>query len=156
MKTPLDRNCPSFSVNPYDELNRILRPWLGDTCCYGFSRNPDDIFCAIYNIKGHGFTRLSLRKPANPDWILEKWRTHTDAECPRCHHRIMALLKSHKISDHTYAAAPSIFCDCIRLEPSRLPSVSFFTDNWQIALEALDFAVAYANDSQKLDVARDL
>jgi len=54
------------------------------------------------------------------------------------------LLKSHKISDLVYAAAPSIFCDCVRLEPSRLPSLSFFTDNWCVVLAALDFAVAYA------------
>jgi len=137
--------CPRTTDNPYDELNKILRPWLGDTSCYGFGNDSADIFCGIHNIKGRGFTRLSLRnKPANPDWILEHWRTYTDTECPRCHHRIMALLKSHKISDLVYAAAPSIFCDCVRLEPSRLPSLSFFTDNWCVVLAALDFAVAYA------------
>jgi hypothetical protein len=148
--------CPRTTdspINPYDELNKILRPWLGDTSCYGFGNDSADIFCGIHSIKGRGFTRLSLRnKPANPDWILEHWRTYTDTECPRCHHRIMALLKSHKISDHTYAAAPSIFCDCVRLEPSRLSSLSFFTDNWRIALDALDFAVSFA---KKLKAERD-
>jgi hypothetical protein len=137
---------PIISLNPFDELKRILRPWLGDVFCFNLPASSDDICCLISEIKGHGFTHLSFRNnPANPDWILEKWRTYTETECPRCNHRIMALLKSHRISRHTRSGAPFIFCDCIRIEPSRLPSLSFFTDNWHVALAALDYTVAFAN-----------
>jgi hypothetical protein len=142
MATTLDSEQLTASLN---ELKHILYPWLGDVSCYGLGRHPNLVLCAITNIRGRGFTRLALRnKDANPDWILAKCRTYTDTDCPRCHHRIMAMLKPHKLNRYTYAAAPSIFCDCIRVQPSKLPSLSFFTGNWQIALEALDFAVAFA------------
>jgi hypothetical protein len=131
--------------DPVSQLKRILHPWLGDVFCYGLGHYPDDIFCALAEIKGHGFTRLTFQnKVANPDWILAKWRTYTEAECPRCHRKIIALVKSHRIGRMTVTGAPYVFCDCIRLNPSKLPSLSFFTDNWQTTLDALDFAVAYA------------
>jgi hypothetical protein len=131
--------------DPFLQLKRILHPWLGDVFCHGLGHYPDDIFCHLSEIKGCGFTHLTFQnRNANPGWILPKWRTYAGAECPRCQIRIMALLKSHRTNHRTITGAPFIFCDCIRLEPSRLPSIAFFTDNWQTALDALDFTVAYA------------
>jgi len=140
--------APDFQ-HPVDELQRILRPWLGDVFCPSPPDCPDDFFCLIREIKGCGFTRLTLQnRYANPDWILPRWRTYAETECPRCHQKIAALLKSHKIGRHSFVPAPAIFCNCVRLEPSRLPSLSFFTDHWHIVLEALDFMVAYAKQRQ--------
>jgi hypothetical protein len=130
--------------NPFFQIKRILHPWIGDCLCHGLGSEPDDIFCYLSEIKGHGFTRLTFQnRCATPDWILDKWRTYTGTECPRCHRKIMALLKSHRSGRNTVTGAPYIFCDCIRLQPSKLPSLSFFTDNWHVVLQALDFMVAY-------------
>jgi hypothetical protein len=133
--------------DPFAGLRRILEPWIGDGLYSGLGRQPpDDVVCYISEIKGHGFSYLSFgNRDVNPRWILDRWRTYTETDCPRCHHKIMALLKSHRTSHRTVTGGPYVFCDCIRLNPSRLPSVSFFTENWQIALDALDFAVAYAS-----------
>jgi hypothetical protein len=49
------------------------------------------------------------------------------------------MLRSHRIDAYIHARAPYVFCKCIRLGPSRLPSLEFFTANWGIVLDALSF-----------------
>src|SRR6516165_4627174 len=42
--------------NPFLQIQRIVRPWLGDVFCRNIPGNPDDIFCWLSDIKGLGFT----------------------------------------------------------------------------------------------------
>jgi hypothetical protein len=82
---------------PFDELQRILAPWLGEVFCHGLSAWPEDVFCLLSEIKGRGFTRLVLQnRDADPAWIRSSWRTYTETECPRCKYKITAMLRTHK------------------------------------------------------------
>jgi hypothetical protein len=101
----------------FDDWHVILQPWLGEVSPFNLPSNPDDIIIGVNGINGHGFSRLTFwTLNPNPDWILPRWRT-TEIE---------ALLKSHRTGPNAITGAPFIFCNCIRLEPSRLPSLSFF------------------------------
>jgi hypothetical protein len=39
--------------------------------------------------------------------------------------------------------APYIFCESVRLHPSRLPDPAFFMDNWERVLRIADLIVVY-------------
>jgi hypothetical protein len=124
----------------FDHLRSLLRPWLGEVRPFNLPSHPEDICVSIYDIKGHGFSSLCWRNnPTDPDWIAPKWRTNSGVICPRCQTEIQALLKSHKSGYRTVTGAPYVFCKCIRLNPSRLPSLKFFTANWSIVLETASF-----------------
>ncbi len=124
----------------FDLLRTIVRPWLGEVRPFNLPSHPEDIYVSIHDIKGHGFRTLVWRNnPADPDWIEQKWQTHSGVICQNCQTEIQALLKSHKLSYNTVTGAPYVFCKCIRLNPSRLPSLEFFSANWGIVLETATF-----------------
>jgi len=132
-----------------DDLANILRPWLGEVHASGLPSNPADICGFIRGISGHGFRRLEWQKNnADPDWLQPGWRTPSGVICPRCQTEIQAMLRSHRLDAYTHASAPYVSCKCIRLGPSRLPSLEFFTDNWSIVLEALNCFEQIADNSE--------
>jgi hypothetical protein len=105
----------------------------------------EDFISHITGIKRHGVRSLTFRNmPANPEWIKPKWRKKSGVKCPRCKLEIVACLHNHHIEPGIFCGAPHIFCNCIRLSPSRLPNLQFFTDNWDIVLHAVDYAKATA------------
>lgn len=129
----------------FDAWRAILRPWLGEVRAFNLPSHPEDICAFVDGIAGLGFTRLVFRNnPANPTWILPRWRTPTGKLCPQCKSEIQALLKSHHCGPHTLTGAPFVFCNCVRIEPSRLPSLKFFTLHWDKVLEAINFLEATA------------
>ena len=131
-------------MSDFDDLENILRPWLGEVRGFNLPSNPDDIYVFIRGISGHGFRRLEWQKNnADPDWIQPRWRTQSRVSCPRCQTEIQAMLKSHQ-----KVLAPYVFCKCIRLRPSRLPALEFFTANWGIVLEAVSFFERVAAESE--------
>jgi hypothetical protein len=140
-------------MSELDEIRNILRPWLGEVNFnLGPPNNPHDIYVCISGISGCGFRSLAWQKNnADPDWLRPKWRTKSGVICPRCQTEIQAMLKSHRIDAYIHARAPYVFCKCIRLQPSRLPSLAFFTENWGIVLEALEFfeRVAAAAEAER-------
>jgi hypothetical protein len=122
----------------FDDLRTILRPWLGEVRNLNLPSNPADICVFMNDISGHGFRTLVWQKnQADPDWIRPQWRIPSGVTCPRCQTEIQAFLKSHQVDHYTKADAPQVFCKCIRLKPSRLPSLEFFTGNWATVLEAV-------------------
>lgn len=124
----------------FQDWQEILQPWLGEFRAFNLPSNPADIIAIIDDIHGLGFRRLVWRNnPANPSWIQPRWRTRTGVICPECEAEIQALLKSHRTGAHTVTGGPFIFCNCLRLEPSRMPSLTFFTDHWSVILEAFSF-----------------
>jgi hypothetical protein len=111
--------------------------------------NPQDIFVLVQGIKGLGFTALSFYNyPANPKWIKEQWRTKTGVVCQQCGGGIQALLKSHRTGKHTFTDRPFIFCNCVRLQPSSLPSLEFFTANWAVVIDLYNSFLAVAKERQ--------
>jgi hypothetical protein len=138
----------------FDDLRAILHPWLGEVEPRTVPDNPEDITAFISGISGCGFTGLLLlTRPADPDWIRPHWRTPTYITCPQCGAEIQALLKSHRIDTRTITGAPHIFCRCVRLKPSKLPSLEFFTWHWGTVLEAVAF---YERVAGKLRREREL
>jgi hypothetical protein len=128
------------AIRYFDELRAILRPWLGEVRNLNLPSNPSDICVFMNDIVGRGFRALVWEKnDADPDWIRPHWRRASGVTCPRCRTEIQAFLKSHRVDHSTRADAPQIFCKCIRLKPSRLPSLEFFTNNWATVLEAVSF-----------------
>jgi hypothetical protein len=139
-----DLNASAFSPCPFMRtentteelfirLEEILCPWLGPVYQW-MPSNPADLFVVTDKIRGCGFGRLAWQKNnSDPDWILAKWRTCSGVICPRCQTEIQALEHSRP-----RIGGPFVFCQCIRLEPSRFPSLKFFTRNWRTVLEALN------------------
>jgi hypothetical protein len=113
-------------MNDFDVILKILRPWLGDVQPFNLPVNPNDI-CVLVEVSGCGFSQLVWQKNnANPAWIKPLWKTPSGVICPRCKSEIQALCRSHRINTYTMTGAPFVFCRCVRLAPSRLPSLSFF------------------------------
>jgi hypothetical protein len=138
------------SQKEFDDLRSILRPWLGEVEPRTLPGNLKDITAFISGISGCSFTGLMLlTRPADPDWILPRWRTYSGIICPRCQTEIQALLKSHRIGPRTITGAPHVFCRCVRLKPSRLPSLEFFTSHWGTVLEAVAFYERVAGELQR-------
>ena len=87
-------------------------------------------------------------KYADPDWIRPKWRTQSGVICPRCQTEIQALKGWHRIDARTFTGGPFVFCKCVRLGPSRLPSLPFFMENWPVVLDALNCLEQIAEQSE--------
>jgi hypothetical protein len=137
----------------FDVIRNILRPWLGEVRPFNLPSNPGDIVVWIDDIAGQGFRSLEWQKNnAYPDWAKPGWLTPSGVTCPRCQTEIQALLKSHKTrrvsGTQLVSGAPYVFCRCIRLHPSRLPRLEFFTTNWGVVLEALSFFEQFAAEAE--------
>jgi hypothetical protein len=133
----------------FTQLEGILCPWLGPVCQWTPS-NPADLFTTTTEIRGRGFSRLTWQtKYGDPDWILPRWRTASGITCPRCRNEIQALKHWHRIDEKTFTDGPYVFCKCVRLQPSRLPSLEFFTENWTTVLEALTCLEQLAEQSAR-------
>jgi hypothetical protein len=140
----------STSIEYFAQLRAIWRPWLGEVEPRNLPANPEDITAFVSGISGYGFTSfLLLTRHTEPDWINPRWRTSTGITCPRCGAEIHALLKSHRIGPRTITGAPHVFCRCVRLKPSRLPSLEFFISHWETVLEALTFYERVAGELQR-------
>src|SRR5260221_911520 len=125
----------------FEAFETILNPWLGKVRLINLSNSPKDIVVWI-RVSGCGFRCLTLRnRHADPDWIRPEWKSPTGIICERCQSEIQTLLKNHRIDRDFFTGRPFIFCQCIRLGPSRLPLhlFGFFTNHWETALEALRF-----------------
>jgi hypothetical protein len=121
----------------FTQLEGVLCPWLGVVYQW-MPSNPQDLFAVTDKIHGRGFRRLARQKNyADPDWILPKWRTKSGVICPRCQIEIQALKYSERSRARALAGGPFVFCQCIRLWPSHLPPLAFFTKNWPAVLEAV-------------------
>jgi hypothetical protein len=137
------------TAKEFETLRAIVRPWLGEVRTLNLPANSADITAWIKDIVGHGFRSLELVKNNTaPDWIRPEWRTFSGVQCPRCQTEIHALLKSHR-QPGSITKAPYVFCRCIRLNPSRLPSLEFFISHWNTVLEVLAFFERVAGELQQ-------
>jgi ssDNA-binding Zn-finger/Zn-ribbon topoisomerase 1 len=128
---------------------KLLQIWLGESAwLWNIPSDPDDICALVRDIKGRRCRFLTFQNyPANPNWIKEKWRTKTGVLCPQCGQQIQALLKNHRTRRSTITGRrPCIFCGCVRLNPSALPALQFFTANWLIVIEIYNGIVAAARE----------
>jgi hypothetical protein len=131
----------------FDTLRSILRPWLGEVSNLNLPSHPEDIDVLMRVPPGHGFSLLRWQKNnAALRWINPRWLTPSGVTCSRCQAEIQALLKSRGVGPQR--VRPYVFCRCIRLKPSRLPSLEFFTANWEVVLEALSFFEKFAAESE--------
>jgi hypothetical protein len=137
----------------FDEWRAILRPWLGEVRPFNLPSDTEDMVVLVDGITGLGFTQLVFRnRYANPDWILPRWRQMTGMICPACKAEIAVLARSHRTGPQRVTGGPFVFCNCVRIEPSRLPSVDFFTLHWPRVLEAVSFLKATAREVHGVDV----
>jgi hypothetical protein len=132
----------------FKPFHDALTPWLGEVRIFNLPAHPDDIHTSILGINGQGFSSIEWRKETfnPPTWLHPKWRRDTGVCCPKCGEQIQILFKGYKTGVPAMVTGPHIFCACVRLSPSRLPDLAFFTDNWDTVLRFTDMLETRARE----------